>query len=315
LRGQGAAGLLARSLAVQATAAAQVGNVLLAEKRAAEASRLGAETAQPLWLLIADLARARAAALRGDAAEALSLAARAPNPPALACLVRGSVAAAGDRPESACDELAPLFDPAGSGFHQEIRLWALPTFAEAAVSCGRARHLHELLGGLEPLRTAGLPVLDVGLAYTDAVLADTEEAYTEALTHPGLPAWPFELSRLQLAYGRWLRRRRRGAEARRQLRPATHTFALLGAHPWATRAGAELRAAGERVSPEEDLRRLLTPQELQIATLAADGLSNREISARLLLSPRSVDSHLSRAYRKAGVSSRAELTRLLLGTG
>jgi DNA-binding CsgD family transcriptional regulator len=314
-RGQGAAGLLARSLAVAATAAAQVGNVVLAEQRAAEAARLSAETAQPLWLLIADLARARAAALRGDAATALALAAGAPNPPALARLVRGSVAAAGGRPESACDELAPLFDPVSSAFHREIRCWALPTFAEAAVSCGRTRQLHELLDGLEPSRTAGLPVLDIALAYADAALADTEEAYTAALAHPDLPAWPFELSRLQLAYGGWLRRRRRVSDARRQLRAAAHTFTLLGAHPWATRADAELRAAGERVSPDQDLRRLLTPQELQIATLAADGLSNREIGAQLLLSPRSVDSHLSRAYRKAGVSSRAELTRLLLATG
>jgi DNA-binding CsgD family transcriptional regulator len=296
---------------VQATAAAQVGNALLAEERAAEASRLSAETSQPFWLFTADLARARAAALRGDAATALSLAAKA-QLPSLARLVRGSVAAAGNRPEIACDELAPLFDPASSSFHQLIRFWALPTLAEAAVSCGQTRRLHELLGGLESSRTAGLPVLTVALAYADAALANTEEAYTAALAHPDLPAWPFELARLQLAYGGWLRRRRRGADARRQFRAAAHTFTTFGAHPWAARTDAELRAAGERISPGPDLRELLTPQELQIARLAADGLSNREIAARLLLSPRSVDSHLSRAYRKAGVSSRAELTRLIL---
>ena len=315
LREQGAAGLLARSLAVQATAAAQVGSVPAAGKLAAEASRLSAETSQPFWVRIADLAGARAAALRGDAATALSLVAGAPEPPVLARLVRGSVAAAGDRPDKACDELAPLFDPAAPAFHREIGFWALPAFAEAAVSCGRARHLHEVLGRLEPSRAAGLPVLDVALAYADAVLADTEEAYAAALARPGLPAWPFELSRLQLAHGGWLRRRRRGAEARRQLRAAAQTFIRLGAHPWATRADTALRAAGERAGPGPDLRGLLTPQELQIATLAADGLSNREIGARLHVSPRSVDSHLSRAYRKAGVSSRAELTRLLLATG
>jgi DNA-binding NarL/FixJ family response regulator len=120
---------------------------------------------------------------------------------------------------------------------------------------------------------------------------------------------------LRLAYGGWWRRRRRGADARRQLRAATHTFTTFGAHPWATRADAELRAAGERISPDPDPRRRLTPQELQIAELAADGLSNREIATRLLLSPRSVDSHLSRAYRKVGVSSRAELARLILTSG
>ena len=315
LRGEDAPGLLARSLAVQATAAAQVGTVLDAGRHAAEASRLSAETAQPFWRRIADLAGARAAALRGDPATALALAAGTPDPAAPARLVRGSVAAAGDRPDSACDELAPLFDPAAPGHHREIRCWALPTFAEAAVSCGRERHLHEVLDALEPWRAAGLPVLNIALAYADAVLADTEEAYTAALARPDLAAWPFEMSRLQLAHGGWLRRRRRGAEARRQLRAAAQTFTRLGARPWATRAGAELRAAGERAGTGPDLRRLLTPQELQIATLAADGLSNREIGARLQLSPRSVDSHLSRAYRKAGVSSRAELTRLLLAPG
>ncbi|PRX18882.1 DNA-binding NarL/FixJ family response regulator [Actinoplanes italicus] len=315
LRGQGARGLLARSLAVQATAAAQAGNVLLAGKRAAEAGRLSAETSQPLWLLTADMAGARAAALHGDAATALSVVARSPNPPALARLVRGTVAAAEDRPESACDELAPLFDPAASSFHPQIRFWALATFAEAAFSCGRTRQLREVLRQLEPARTAGLPVLDVALAYADAVLADTGDTYAEALARPDLPAWPFELGRLQLAHGGWLRRQRQGGDARRQLRAAAQTFTTLGALPWAVRAATELRAAGERVSPDPDFRRLLTPREQQIAELAADGLSNREIAARLLLSPRSVDSHLSRAYRKAGVSSRAELARLILTTG
>src|SRR5206468_6876562 len=97
-----------------------------------------------------------------------------------------------------------------------------------------------------------------------------------------------------------------------QLHPALATFERLGARPWAERARAELRASGERLRPRKAVAHdRLTPQEFQVSLAAAEGLTNKEIGARLFLSPKTVEFHLGRAYRKLGVSSRVELARLL----
>jgi DNA-binding NarL/FixJ family response regulator len=124
--------------------------------------------------------------------------------------------------------------------------------------------------------------------------------------------WPFYAARAQLAYGEWLRRQRRAEESRAPLREATQTFEALGHVRLAGRARRELRASGERAGrrvPEAWAK--LTPQELQIAQLAADGLSNREIGERLYLSHRTVGSHLYRLFPKLGVTSRTQLPEAL----
>jgi DNA-binding NarL/FixJ family response regulator len=113
----------------------------------------------------------------------------------------------------------------------------------------------------------------------------------------------------------WLRRQRRPADARPRLRIARDTFDALGAIPWGDRARQELRASGETSGQRSpDLREQLTPQELQIATMAADGLSNREIGQKLYLSHRTVGSHLYRAFPKLGITSRHELRQTLVAT-
>jgi len=119
-------------------------------------------------------------------------------------------------------------------------------------------------------------------------------------------------ARLLLAYGAWLRRQRRVAESRAPLRAAREAFDALGAVPWGERARQELRAAGEAShhrTPRAWDR--LSPQELQIARLAADGLSNREIGQQLYLSHRTVSSHLYRVFPKLGISSRSQLRTVL----
>lgn len=115
-----------------------------------------------------------------------------------------------------------------------------------------------------------------------------------------------------MQYGEWLRRVRRRADARTQLRAALDVFDRLGARPWAERARGELRAAGESrtATRSPDLLDQLTAQELQVVRLASAGLSNRAIGAQLFLSPRTVGYHLYKAYPKLGVTTRAELARL-----
>ena len=126
------------------------------------------------------------------------------------------------------------------------------------------------------------------------------------------PAWGFERARLELAYGAWLRRRRRIADSRAPLRSARDAFDRLGVRQWGERARRELRATGETSGqPGPGAWDRLSPQELQIAVLAAEGLSNREISQRLYLSHRTVGSHLYRIFPKLGVTSRSQLKGVL----
>ena len=118
----------------------------------------------------------------------------------------------------------------------------------------------------------------------------------------------FECARTRLCYGERLRRANRRRDARRELRTALETFEKLRAASWAERARRELRASGEhrrRQTPEA--RDDLTPQEHQIAALAAEGRTNREIGALLFLSPRTIETHLGRVFRKLGISDRTGL--------
>jgi DNA-binding NarL/FixJ family response regulator len=122
---------------------------------------------------------------------------------------------------------------------------------------------------------------------------------------------PFEVARTQLCYGEALRRQRKRMEARLVLREALNTFERLGAEPWAARAQNELLATGEKARKRDvAATRQLTPQELQIAIAVAQGATNREAAAQLFLSPKTVESHLSSAYRKLGARSRTELVRI-----
>lgn len=179
-----------------------------------------------------------------------------------------------------------------------------------------------ILRTLQPIAAATRsPILRVTVAYAEAVLAGADpdgdvdaDAVFRARLGMDLSGWPFERARLQLAYGGWLRRRRRAVESRPYLREAGTAFDALGVVPWADRARRELRAAGEASRRPVDRQSLLTPQELQIAQLAATGLSNPEIAERLFLSRRTVSTHLYRIYPKMGISSRGELTEAMAAT-
>jgi DNA-binding CsgD family transcriptional regulator len=139
-----------------------------------------------------------------------------------------------------------------------------------------------------------------------------EESYRAAIDHLGRTRLRPDLARAHLLYGEWLRRENRRVDAREQLRAAHDLFVTIGMEAFAERARAELMATGERVrSRTADTRDELTPQELQIARLARDGLSNPEIGARLFLSPRTVEWHLRKVFNKLGIHSRQELSQAL----
>jgi DNA-binding CsgD family transcriptional regulator len=153
-------------------------------------------------------------------------------------------------------------------------------------------------------------------AHGRALLADgdaAEEAFRSALAHHESSGRVFDRARTRLAYGEFLRRNRRRVDAREQLRAALATFEDLEARPWVERAAQELRASGETARKRDpSTATRLTPQEVQVATLVRQGLSNREVAAQLFLSPRTIDFHLRNVFTKTGVSSRVELARLSL---
>ena len=148
------------------------------------------------------------------------------------------------------------------------------------------------------------------------VVADdqAEPLYRRALDNRLLANWPLHRAQLLLAYGRWLRRRRRILEARRPLRAAVESFDALGVTAFGEDARAELRAAGEAVGrPTPSTADSLTPQELQIARMAATGMTNREIGTRLFISHRTVGQHLRQIFPKLGITSRGQLHLADLG--
>jgi DNA-binding CsgD family transcriptional regulator len=153
-----------------------------------------------------------------------------------------------------------------------------------------------------------LALLAAGAA---AIAAPDDKAaalFEEALTIPGIDRWPFDLARVQLAYGERLRRARAATVSRVHLTAALETFERLGARPWATRASNELRATGQtRSRPSVAASEALTPQEHEIAMLAAAGLTNKQIAEQLYLSHRTIGAHLHRVFRKLGVTTRAAL--------
>ena len=324
LRSHGRLGLLARCLAAQAWSAVHLGDLSVAIPAAEEASRLTGETMQPIMHATARVTQSIVAALRGEQDRAEGLAAEAEQEalpvaarPVLATVqhARGLAALAGGRHAEAYEQLRRMYDPTDPAYHLALRCFAVGDLAEAAAYGGRRQAVGGVLMEMEAmaLKTPS-PALHAGLRYARALLGadDEAEALFQAALHADLARWPFAWARAKLAYGGWLRRQRRAAESRGHLRAARETFDALGTIPWSERARQELRASGETSRHRTpDARDELTPQELQIAQMAAGGLTNREIGQRLYLSHRTVSSHLHRVFPKLGVTSRSALRSAL----
>ncbi|MGW2341406.1 ATP-binding protein [Streptomyces sp. NPDC001661] len=255
-------------------------------------------------------ARARHALSRVDPHESRSVL-------ALAHRALGTAATADGDHETAYQHYRTLFDGRGNPAHYHLCYPALPELAAAAARTHHEADATRIVDGVEeslayahvlaPRRSALVQLSRAVLAPADDE-AEAERHFAAALGNPALARRPFEHARARLAYGQWLRRRRRIADARQPLVEAEAVFRQLGAQPWTERAQAELRAAGDRSGPTEpDAFAALTAQQQQIVRLAALGLTNREVADKLYLSPRTVGSHLYRAFPKLGITARAQL--------
>jgi DNA-binding CsgD family transcriptional regulator len=187
---------------------------------------------------------------------------------------------------------------------------------EAAVRTGRreaaAAHVEAAREANLGLISSRLALLTEGAAGIAAI--ELDGSFERALAVPDAELWVFDLARVELAYGERLRRAKQTAAARTQLASALDTFERLRARPWAQRAANELRATGITIGrPEVTGPEALSPQQLEIARLAAAGMSNKEIGERLFLSHRTVGSHLYQVFPKLGITSRAALRDALAG--
>ena len=231
---------------------------------------------------------------------------------ALALLALGT-----GRPADAIAELTPLTrvwrqstvrDPAATPF--------IPDLVEALALDGNTDEARALLAEFAPLASAAGNVwMLAACARCDGLLASGEEfdePFTRAVELLEPSPYVLDLARTRLGYGERLRRAGRPREARIQLQAAHEAFAAAGATAWQKRTAAELRATGVHVSGESAPLVDLTPQELAIATLIAQGRSNKEVATAVYLSPKTVEYHLSNTFRKLNIHSRVELARLML---
>jgi len=191
----------------------------------------------------------------------------------------------------------------------------LPNMIEAAIRAGNVDAANDAMTRLAERAPAAGTAWASGLhARSRALLAgdDGDAGYLEAIDLLASTRQVVESARTHLLYGEWLRRQKRRGDARDQLRIAYDMFASMGAEAFAKRAQAELLATGERARKRNvETANDLTPQETQVAELAAAGATNAEIAAQLFLSQSTVEYHLRKVFRKLALTSRRQLKRAL----
>jgi ATP/maltotriose-dependent transcriptional regulator MalT len=214
--------------------------------------------------------------------------------------------------EDAYQHAAAISAPGVLAPYAPLALWVAMDLVEAAIRTGRHAEAAAHTAALRDSGVAALsPRLTLLATASEAMTAPDDLApglFDRALATPGAGRFPFALGRVRLYHGEQLRRTRAVAGSRAQLTTALEIFERLGAKPWAARAASELRAAG-RTGPYAVRRDRvsLTPQELEIAQLAATGLTNKQIGQRLFLSHRTVGAHLYQIFPKLGITTRAAL--------
>ncbi|MEV8593830.1 AAA family ATPase [Streptomyces sp. NPDC052012] len=320
-RAQGLIGALPQALHLLAERQVLAGAHRDAEASVAEAVEIARDTGLRQRVAWLGGVPARIAAIEGDEQRCRSLTQDVPDVGRVAGESALSLLelAQGDY-EAALARLEAVAGP-GPRRHTAMTLAAVADQVEAAVRLGDHKRAEGPMRAFEAWAQAGGQPWARAVAHRCRALVDSgeedrEEDYVQAVRLHGLGGRPFERARTELVYGEWLRRARRRSEARASLRSALEIFERLRAAPWAERARAELRAAGDATTvakaTAENVLDRLTPQELQVVRLAAGGNSSREIAAQLFLSRRTVEHHLYKAYPKLGVGSRRELARLNL---
>ncbi|WP_204060289.1 helix-turn-helix transcriptional regulator [Microbispora corallina] len=227
------------------------------------------------------------------------------------CHYTGTLLALGRQDYEAAYREATSISPAGTiPPCRSVAVWTVLDVVEAAVrtnrhaearahvAAARAARLETISGRLRMLVTAAEALASAGDTATSL--------FEQALATPGADRWPFEQARIELLFGRHLRRARSPRAAREHLARACETFERLGARKWAENAGQELRAAGRPTGPRLE-HEGLTGREHLIAQMAATGMTNKEIGEELFLSARTVGAHLYRIFPKLGITSRAGL--------
>jgi DNA-binding CsgD family transcriptional regulator len=216
---------------------------------------------------------------------------------------------------------ATAMSPAGTlASHVPHCLWVVMDLVDAAMRTQRQAEAERHVRAVQEAGVAALsPRLAILAAGSAAIAADDERApalFEQALSLPTADQWPFDVARVRLAYGERLRRARAARESRIHLQAALTAFEKLGAAPWVSRAELELRATGRTRTPSgAPGATALTPQELEIARLAASGLTNKQIAERLYLSARTVGGHLYQIFPKLGITTRAALRDALGANG
>jgi DNA-binding CsgD family transcriptional regulator len=197
---------------------------------------------------------------------------------------------------------------------------ALHIALDLVESAVRTNHLPQATAHVTAMHEAGVSELSVRMALIvggcSAIVAPDSQAsnlFEAALTITGASRWQFDFARIQLCYGERLRRVRSIVESREHLAAALDAFTRMGARPWAIRAETELGATARNKMRSSSIGLgFLTPQEREVATLAASGLTNKEIGERIFLSHRTVGAHLYRVFPKLGITSRAALRDALM---
>jgi DNA-binding CsgD family transcriptional regulator len=294
----------------------QAGRLSAAETALAEGRTLAESVGNREWLDGFAVSELSLLALRGNAPECQAAAARLLSKP-----IRKPFRDLTHLAVAVLELGVGRYDAALDAALEAQALWSLlsPEDAvEAAMRCGRAEIAQAALADFAPLAAASGTPWALGVtARCRALLAGddpgADDNYRQSIEYlQGTPV-ALPLARSRLAYGEWLRRQRRRRDARDQLRTALESFERMGAHGFAGRTRGELAATGEhameRAGPNGPR---LTPQETQIARLAAAGDTNRDIATQLFLSAATVDYHLRKVYRKLDVTRRASLHSALL---
>ena len=212
------------------------------------------------------------------------------------------------RHDAARDAAWEAFQPDPIGWGSVL----VPELAEAASRTGDRALLEFALEWLSERTGVISSRWATGIEARVRALASEGEAaeslYRESIANLSGTRVRRELARTHLLFGEWLRRERRRIDAREHLRTALEAFTGMGSEAFASRAERELLATGERARKRTvDTRDDLTPQEVQVARLAAEGTTNREIAAQLFITQSTVEYHLRKVFRKLDVKSRTQL--------